>query len=118
VAVEAVAMALGEVEVVAMRDLIHGKSGKKGAVLMGRPRSAASWEEDTALMLIERGEIHFESNPRGVGTAPKPTVVVSASSLVMAVGVLGLSTTAPSLVHLVEEKVFTHFSDEEKESKR
>jgi hypothetical protein len=44
--------------------------------------------------------------------------VVSASSLVMAVGVLGLSTAAPSPVHLVEEKVFTHFSDEEKESKR
>jgi hypothetical protein len=63
VAVEAVAMALGEVEDVAMRDLIHGKSGKKGAVLMGHPRSAASWEEDSALMLIERGEIHFESNP-------------------------------------------------------
>jgi hypothetical protein len=70
-------------------------------------------------MLIERGEIHFESNSHGASVAPKPIVLPSASTPVMAVGVLGLLTAALSPVHLVEEKVFAHFSDEEKkESKR
>jgi hypothetical protein len=53
-------------------------------------------------MLIEHGEIHFESNPRRASAAPKPTAVVSASFPIMAVGVLEPSMAAPSPVHLVE----------------
>jgi hypothetical protein len=74
-------------------------------------------EEESALMLIECGEIHFESNSQGVCVAPKPIVLPSKSTLVKVVGVRGLSMSTSSPVHLVEEKVFAHFSDEEKDSK-
>jgi hypothetical protein len=44
VAVEVTVWAVGmaKVEVAGTRQLIHGKSGKKGAVLMGHPKSATS----------------------------------------------------------------------------
>jgi hypothetical protein len=68
-------------------------------------------------MLIEHGEFHFESNLHGSDNVSKPTVLLGASAPTMAVKVLSMATR--SLVHLVEEKVFTHFSDEEKkDSKR
>jgi hypothetical protein len=39
--VTVVAIGMSEVEVMETRKLIHGKSGKKGAALMGHPRNAA-----------------------------------------------------------------------------
>jgi hypothetical protein len=74
-------------------------------------------EKESALMLIEHGEILFESNSRGAGGAPKSAISPGTSTLAMVVGVLRLSMSTLSPVHLVEEKVFTQFSDEEKESK-
>jgi hypothetical protein len=76
-------------------------------------------EEESALMLIERGDFQFETTSREGGDISNPTALLSVTAPAMAAGVLGLSTATPSLVHLLEEKVFAHFSDEvKKESKR
>jgi hypothetical protein len=76
-------------------------------------------EEESTLMLIERGDFQFETTSREGGDISNPTALLSVTTPAMAAGVLGLSTATPSPVHLLEEKVFTHFSDEvKKESKR
>jgi hypothetical protein len=76
-------------------------------------------EEESTLMVVERGEFHFESTPQEGGDITSLTASPKSFDLGMAAGGLGLSTVTSSLMHLVEEKVFVHFSNEvKKESKR
>jgi hypothetical protein len=136
-AAEAVAMAMvvGEVEVAVMRDLLHEKGRKTAVVVMGlqkkasstvvslgispgnagprRRRARTTWREDeSSLMLVERGEV-FELAPSTGAANSKLSL-----ALVGVMGVIGLLVTSRGRVHLIEEKVFTQFNDEVKKEGR
>jgi hypothetical protein len=75
-------------------------------------------EEESALMLIEQGDLQFELNPRAGGSSLNPSGLNKSS---IAVGTVRATERSPSTVrpvHLVEE-VFAQFNDEvKKEGKR
>jgi hypothetical protein len=76
-------------------------------------------EEESTLMLLERGEILFESVLQAKGDISKSPVSMMGSTLVLKKGDTRSSPVSLSPVHLVEEKLFTHFNDEVKmESRR
>jgi hypothetical protein len=76
-------------------------------------------EEESTLMVVERREFHFESTPHEGGYITNLTASSTSFDPWMAAGGLGLSTVTSSLMHLVEEKISVHFSNEvKKESKR
>jgi hypothetical protein len=69
-------------------------------------------------MLVERGEV-FERAPSTGGANSNSLAHKVSPTLGTTAGLTGLPTTTPSLVHLVEENVFTQFSDEvRKEGRR
>jgi hypothetical protein len=74
-------------------------------------------EEESALMLVERGEV-FERAPSTGGANSNSLAHKVSPTLGTAAGLTGLQTTTPSLVHLIEENVFTQFSDEVKKEGR
>jgi hypothetical protein len=75
-------------------------------------------EEESALMLLERGEICFESTPREKGDFSKSSVSLMGSTSVQKKGESRSSSASQSTVHLVEEKVFTLFNSEVKTESR
>jgi hypothetical protein len=69
-------------------------------------------------MLLERGEIRFESAPREKGDFSKSSVSLMGSTPALKKGESRSSSASQSTVHLVEEKVFALFNNEVKTESR
>jgi hypothetical protein len=69
-------------------------------------------------MLLEHGEVHFESVPREKGVIVKSSVSLIDYTPAGKKGELRSRLSSRSMVHLVEEKVCTHFNDAVKTESR
>jgi hypothetical protein len=69
--------------------------------------------DESSLLLLESGEV-FQLAPSASGANSNSLAPKFSLTLAAVAGLIGLSTIAPDLVHLIKEKVFVQFSDEVK----